>query len=186
MKKLFLLLGAACLAVGAACADDAAAAQTVVPPVHTFELGETDFLLDGQPFVIRCGEIHYARIPRPYWRHRLQMLRAMGCNAVGCYMFWNYHERAPGVRSGGEPYTAYLVSPRFPALNAENALVMDELNPEVRMYIEEAKKVLKAHFLALGEEKSEFEREWEERIASFSKEERRMLYLMLKKSLKAR
>ena len=96
------------------------------------------------------------------------------------------HEQPALVRSGAVPYTAYLVSPRFPALNAENALVMDELNPEVRMYIEEAKKVLKAHFLALGEEKSEFEREWEERIASFSKEERRMLYLMLKKSLKAR
>ena len=63
---------------------------------------------------------------------------------------------------------------------------MDELNPEVRMYIDEAKKVLKAHFLALGEQKSEFEREWEERIASLSKDERKTLYLMLKKSLKAK
>ena len=63
---------------------------------HTFELGESDFLLDGKPFKIRCGEVHYARIPREYWQHRLQMLRAMGCNAVGCYMFWNYHERTPG------------------------------------------------------------------------------------------
>ena len=63
---------------------------------HAFELGEADFLLDGEPFVLRCGEIHYARIPRAYWRHRLQMLRAMGCNAVGCYMFWNFHEREPG------------------------------------------------------------------------------------------
>ena len=63
---------------------------------------------------------------------------------------------------------------------------MDELNPEVRMYIDEAKKVLKAHFLALGEQKTEFEREWEERIASLSKDERKTLYLMLKKSLKAK
>ena len=61
---------------------------------------------------------------------------------------------------------------------------MDELNPEVRMYIDEAKKVLKAHFLALGEQKSEFELEWEERIAAFSKDERKILLNMLKRSLK--
>ncbi len=72
------------------------AAQDAPKPAHTFEIGEKDFLLDGKPFKIRCGEVHYARIPREYWRHRLQMLRAMGCNAVGCYMFWNFHERAPG------------------------------------------------------------------------------------------
>jgi len=63
----------------------------------TFEIGENDFLLDGKPFVVRCGEVHYARIPRDYWQHRLRMLRAMGCNAVGCYMFWNFHERERGV-----------------------------------------------------------------------------------------
>lgn len=103
MKKLFFLIQAWCLVLGAASAvreapaSSASAEGAAVPPVHTFVLGDADFLLDGQPFVIRCGEIHYARIPRPYWRHRLQMLRAMGCNAVGCYMFWNYHERAPGV-----------------------------------------------------------------------------------------
>ena len=47
-------------------------------------------------------------------------------------------------------------------------------------------QILKAHFLALGDEKSEFEREWEERIAALSKEERRALYMMLRKSLKAK
>ena len=88
------------------------------------------------------------------------------------------------MRSGGIPYTAYLVSPRFPALNAENALVMDELNPEVRMYLDEAKKVLKAHFLALGEQKSEFEREWEEKIAAFSVEECKILLGLLKRAMK--
>jgi len=96
------------------------------------------------------------------------------------------HEQPALVRSGGIPFTAYLVSGRFPALNAENALVMDELNPEVRMYLDEAKKVLKAHFVALGDGKSEFEREWEEKIESFSKEERKILYALLRKSLKAK
>ena len=97
------------------------------------------------------------------------------------------HEQPAGVRSGtGASFTAYLVAPRFPALAAENALVMDELNPEVRMYLDETKKVLKAHFLALGEEKSAFELEWEEKVEAFSKEERKMLLAILKKSLKAK
>ncbi len=55
------------------------------------------FLLNGKPFEIRCGEMHYARIPREYWRDRLKSLKEMGFNAVGCYMFWNFHERAEGV-----------------------------------------------------------------------------------------
>ena len=97
------------------------------------------------------------------------------------------HEQPAGVRSGvGASFTAYLVSPRFQTLAAENALVMDELNPEVRMYLDETKKVLKAHFLALGEEKSQFELEWEERIEALSKEERKSLLAILKRSLKAK
>ena len=67
-------------------------------PQHTFEVSmERDaFLLDGQPFQIRCGEIHFARVPRAYWRHRIQMCKAMGLNAVCAYMFWNYHEMTRG------------------------------------------------------------------------------------------
>ena len=30
---------------------------------HTFKLGTSEFLLDGQPFQIISGEIHPARIP---------------------------------------------------------------------------------------------------------------------------
>lgn len=67
-------------------------------PSHTFEISlEQDaFLLDGKPFQIRCGELHFARVPRAYWRHRLKMCKAMGLNAVCAYMFWNYHEPARG------------------------------------------------------------------------------------------
>ena len=97
------------------------------------------------------------------------------------------HEQPAGIRSGtGASFTAYLISPRFPTLAAENALVMDELNPEVRMYLDETKKVLKAHFLAQGVEKSAFELEWEERIEALSKDERKTLLALLKKSLKVK
>jgi hypothetical protein len=34
------------------------------PAKHTFAIGTNDFLLDGQYFQIRCGEIHAARVPR--------------------------------------------------------------------------------------------------------------------------
>ena len=97
------------------------------------------------------------------------------------------HEQPAGVRSGSDAsFTAYLISPRFPALAAENALIMDELNPEVRQYLDETKKILKAHFLALGKQKSAFELEWEEKIGSFSVEERKSLLAILKRSLKAK
>ncbi len=93
------ILAAAALAAAFAFAEASPTPPTPPPPspaAHSFAIGESDFLLDGKPFTIRCGEVHYARIPRPYWRHRLKMLRAMGCNAVGCYMFWNFHERESG------------------------------------------------------------------------------------------
>ena len=64
---------------------------------HTFVIGPDDFLLDDQPFVIRCGEMHATRVPRAYWRHRLQMIKAMGLNTVCAYLFWNYHEPHPGT-----------------------------------------------------------------------------------------
>lgn len=64
---------------------------------HTFRCGEKDFLLDEKPFRIFSGEMHYFRIPREYWRHRLQCVRAMGLNTISTYMPWNLHEPMPGV-----------------------------------------------------------------------------------------
>lgn len=66
-------------------------------PRHTFSFSEKEFLLDGKPFQIISGEMHPARIPAEYWRHRIQMAKAMGCNTIGAYLFWNYHEPAEGV-----------------------------------------------------------------------------------------
>ncbi len=41
--------------------------------------------------------MHYSRIPHEYWKHRLQMVKAMGLNTVATYIFWNHHEVAPEV-----------------------------------------------------------------------------------------
>ncbi len=70
-----------------------AAAQT---PAHAFGLGDSTFLLDGKPFVLISGEMHFARVPREYWRDRLRMARAMGLNTIATYVFWNYMSRGPG------------------------------------------------------------------------------------------
>ncbi len=72
-------------------------AQSRPPTRHTFSLGPSDFLLDGKPFQIVSGEMHPARIPPEYWRHRIRMAKALGCNAIAAYVFWNHHERAEGV-----------------------------------------------------------------------------------------
>jgi beta-galactosidase len=63
---------------------------------HNFQIGEKDFLLDGAPFRIRCGEMHFARVPREYWRNRLQTCRAMGLNTICVYLFWNRQEWTQG------------------------------------------------------------------------------------------
>lgn len=67
-------------------------------PTHSarFAIEGAQFKLEGQPFVIRSGEMHYPRIPRAAWRQRLRMARAMGLNTVTTYAFWSQHEPQPG------------------------------------------------------------------------------------------
>ena len=62
----------------------------------TFTIGSKTFLLNGEPFVVKAAEIHYPRIPRPYWEHRIQMCKSLGMNAVCIYIFWNIHEQQEG------------------------------------------------------------------------------------------
>ena len=78
---------------------------------HSFAIADGNFLLDGKAIQIHSGEMHYARIPKPYWRHRLKMMKAMGLNAVATYVFWNYHETAPGVwdfKTGNKDIAEYI------------------------------------------------------------------------------
>lgn len=63
---------------------------------RTFAAGSDQFLLDGAPFVIRSGEMHYPRVPRPYWRDRMRKMRAMGLNTLCTYVFWDLHEPKQG------------------------------------------------------------------------------------------
>ena len=78
-----------------------AAMMTVTPAFAqkakgTFETGNGTFLLNGKPFVVKAAEIHYPRIPKPYWEHRIKMCKALGMNTVCIYIFWNIHEQREG------------------------------------------------------------------------------------------
>src|ERR1044072_1186792 len=64
---------------------------------HEFSISREGFRVDGKPFQIISGEMHPARIPKEYWRHRIRMAKAMGCNTIAAYVFWNYHETREGV-----------------------------------------------------------------------------------------
>ncbi|MEJ6001144.1 glycoside hydrolase family 35 protein [Paucibacter soli] len=61
-----------------------------------FAIQGARFTLDGAPFQIRSGELHYPRIPHPLWRERLRMAKAMGLNTITTYAFWSQHEPEPG------------------------------------------------------------------------------------------
>jgi beta-galactosidase len=74
-----------------------AAAQQAPPAAHRFGIDGDHFALDGKPFQIISGEMHYERIPREYWRDRLKKARAMGLNTISTYVFWNVHEPKQGT-----------------------------------------------------------------------------------------
>ena len=60
-----------------------------------FEIKDT-FYLNGKPFQIISGGIHYFRVVPAYWKDRLEKLKAMGCNTVETYIPWNMHEPKKG------------------------------------------------------------------------------------------
>jgi beta-galactosidase len=90
VKPLSLLVST-CLAAASFAALPAAAV-----PAH-FAVENGHFLLDGKPYVIRSGEMHYPRIPHAEWRDRLRKARAMGLNTMTTYAFWNASEPEPGT-----------------------------------------------------------------------------------------
>lgn len=109
------LIGAAFVLFAAP--QTSAASTPVTPPksaarsTHVFTLGRDDFQLDGRPFQILSCELHPSRIPAQYWSHRIRMAKAMGCNTIAAYVFWNAHETAEGVydfRTGNRNLARFL------------------------------------------------------------------------------
>jgi beta-galactosidase len=65
--------------------------------LDTFEIGDQDFLLDGQPFRILSGAIHYFRVHPDLWEDRIEKARLMGLNTIETYVPWNEHSPVPGA-----------------------------------------------------------------------------------------
>lgn len=68
------------------------------------------FYLDGEPFQIVSGAVHYFRIVPQYWQDRLEKLKNMGCNTVETYIPWNFHEPERGrfLWNGMQDVCAFL------------------------------------------------------------------------------
>ena len=64
--------------------------------MNNFTIEKDGFRLNGEPFRIISGAIHYFRVPAEYWRDRLTKLRACGFNTVETYIAWNLHEMNEG------------------------------------------------------------------------------------------
>ena len=95
LRKVISILSLAALLAVPAMANAATTAAPKGKP-STFTVGKGTFLLNGEPFIVKAAEVHYPRIPRPYWEHRIQMCKALGMNAVCIYIFWNIHEQKEG------------------------------------------------------------------------------------------
>ena len=65
-KIIYLLLFCTCLAL-----------PGQAQQFKTFEVGKKTFLLNGEPFIVKAAELHYTRIPQPYWEHRIKMCKAL-------------------------------------------------------------------------------------------------------------
>lgn len=76
--------------------------------MRVFSVDDGSFQLDGTPFRVLSGALHYFRVHRDQWGHRLAMLRAMGLNTVETYVPWNLHEPWPGDFRRVEELGAFL------------------------------------------------------------------------------
>uniref|UniRef100_A0A8C2YTG8 Beta-galactosidase n=1 Tax=Chinchilla lanigera TaxID=34839 RepID=A0A8C2YTG8_CHILA len=90
--------------------------QTHLTPSHLksrrvgLKVEGSNFTLEGSPFLILAGTIHYFRVPREYWRDRLLKLKACGFNTVTTHVPWNLHEPMRGQFhfSGNLDFMAFM------------------------------------------------------------------------------
>lgn len=61
-----------------------------------FEIKENGFFIDGKPFRLFSGAMHYFRVLPEYWDDRFRKMRAAGFNGVETVMCWNLHEPKEG------------------------------------------------------------------------------------------
>ncbi|GAA2239269.1 beta-galactosidase [Herbiconiux moechotypicola] len=61
-----------------------------------FRIGDEHFELDGEPFRILSGALHYFRVHPDLWRDRIRKAKQMGLNTIETYVAWNAHAKRRG------------------------------------------------------------------------------------------
>lgn len=113
-----------------------------------------------QSFVAADGTTVTAVLDIVEWSFSKKERRICLCDSEGFAL----HEVEAGVRPGTEfNFTAYVRSEYIAKLNYENALVLDELEPDLRRLTESARGALRAHFRRRkAEAASELVQQWKD------------------------
>jgi hypothetical protein len=97
----------------------------------------------SQTYHLKASDGSRADLQVIEWKTRQGRSKIVFCNADGFAL----HEVDAAVRPGsGFNYTAYIVSARFVALHEENLLVLEELHPEVKAFLDTTRETLRQHF----------------------------------------
>jgi beta-galactosidase len=64
--------------------------------VTSFAIVDDDFVLNGHPYRVLSGAIHYFRVHPDQWADRIHKAKLMGLNTIETYVPWNLHEPEPG------------------------------------------------------------------------------------------
>jgi len=97
----------------------------------------------SQTYHLKASDGTHAELQVIEWKTRQGRSKIVFCNADGFAL----HEVDAAVRPGsGFNYTAYLISSRFVPLHEENLLVLEELHPEVKAFLDTTRDTLRQHF----------------------------------------
>lgn len=115
---------------------------------------------DLPPFETDDGVTVSAKLDIVEWTFSKKERRICLCDSDGFAL----HEIEAGVRPGTEfNFTAFIRSDYISKLHQENVLSLDELEPNLRRLVEEARTALRAHFRRRkAESASELVKQWKE------------------------
>lgn len=76
----------------------------------SFTWNSSTFLLNGEPYLIRGGQMDPQRVPWQLWHERLAMAKAMGLNTIFSYLYWDQIEPVQGkfVTDGNTNIAAWV------------------------------------------------------------------------------
>jgi hypothetical protein len=97
----------------------------------------------SQSYHLKSSDGAKAELQVIEWKTKQGRGKIVLCNADGFAL----HEVDAAVRPGsGFNFTAYLISSRFASLHEENLLILEEMHPEVKAFLDTARDVLRRHF----------------------------------------